>query len=54
MSSETAHNTTTLPPDLDFDTVSQKGWNGFTKFLTVNTVATVLALLLIGALTVWR
>lgn len=54
MTSETAHNTNTLPPEMDFDTVSKKGWEGFTKFLTFNTVATALALLFIGALTVWR
>ncbi len=54
MSSETAHNTNTLPPELDFDTVSKKGWEGFTKFITINTLAIVVAMLIIGALTVWR
>ncbi|MBB5374104.1 hypothetical protein [Acidocella aromatica] len=39
---------------VDFDTPSKKGWEFFTKFLTVNVALCIAALLLIGLLTVWR
>jgi len=38
----------------DMDTTSQKGWDGFTKFLLSNVVVTIVVLLFIGLLTVWR
>jgi hypothetical protein len=45
---------TALPAADYFDTTSKKGWDFFTKFLSVNVVITIALLLLIGALTVWR
>jgi hypothetical protein len=39
---------------VDFDTSSKKGWEFFTKFLTVNATLCIAALLVIGLLTVWR
>ena len=45
---------TMLPATEDFDTVSQKGWAFFTKFLFGNVVATVAALAVLALLTVWR
>ncbi len=44
---------TILPPDEEFDNVSQKGWEFFTKFLLGNIVVTVAALVVVGLLTVW-
>jgi hypothetical protein len=44
---------TALPADEEFDTVSQKGWNFFTKFLLSNVIVTVVALVVVGLLTVW-
>lgn len=35
------------------DRDSQAGWNRFTRFLLVNLIATVVALLVIAAFTVW-
>jgi hypothetical protein len=37
----------------EFDKVSQAGWNGFTKFLLINVIVIAVALVFIGALTVW-
>jgi hypothetical protein len=45
---------TVLPAEEDFDTVSKKGWEFFTKFLAGNVVVTAAVLVLIGLLTVWR
>ncbi len=45
---------TMLPAAEEFDTVSQNGWKFFTKFLFGNVVATVVALLVLALLTVWR
>jgi hypothetical protein len=42
-----------LPPSEDFDTVSRKGWEFFTKFLFGNVVATIVALVIVALLTVW-
>lgn len=39
---------------VDFDTPALKGWQNFTRFLTVNTILCALALVCIGLLTVWR
>jgi hypothetical protein len=36
-----------------FTRVSQAGWNGFTKFLLLNVVVVIVALIIIGFLTVW-
>ncbi len=36
-----------------FTKVSQAGWNGFTRFLLINVVVIVVALLVIGLFTVW-
>jgi hypothetical protein len=36
-----------------FTQVSKAGWNGFTKFLLLNVVVTIVALLIIGLFTVW-
>jgi hypothetical protein len=44
---------TALPADEEFDTVSKKGWEFFTKFLLSNVIVTVVALLVVGLLTVW-
>jgi hypothetical protein len=44
---------TTLPAAEEFDTASKKGWEFFTKFLFGNVVVTVVALLIVGLLTVW-
>ena len=44
---------TMLPADEEFDTVSQKGWNFFTKFLLSNVIVTVVVLVVVGLLTVW-
>jgi hypothetical protein len=45
---------TVLPANEEFDTVSQKGWQFFTKFLFGNVVMTVVALVILALLTVWR
>ncbi len=37
-----------------FDQASRKGWDFFTKFLLGNVVVIIGALLVIGAITVWR
>jgi cytochrome c-type biogenesis protein CcmH/NrfG len=39
-------------PD-EFDRTSQAGWKWFTKFLLINVIVCALALLFVGALTVW-
>jgi hypothetical protein len=44
---------TTLPATEEFDDVSKKGWEFFTKFLLGNVIVTVAALVVIGLLTVW-
>jgi hypothetical protein len=41
-----------VEPD-EFDKTSQAGWKWFTKFLLITVVACALALLFVGALTVW-
>ncbi len=41
------------PTEVEFDNHAQKGWEFFTKFLLGNVVATILALLFVGILTVW-
>ena len=53
MTSDTAHQHD-AQAEQEFDAASKKGWEFFTKFLTFNTIAAALVLLLIGALTVWR
>ncbi len=37
----------------EFSIVARTGWDRFSKFLLVNVIAAVAALLLIGAFTVW-
>jgi hypothetical protein len=37
----------------EFDQERQAGWNGFTRFLTVTLIGTVVLLLIIAAFTVW-
>jgi cytochrome c-type biogenesis protein CcmH/NrfG len=37
----------------EFDQASQAGWKWFTKFLLINVIVCALALLFVGALTVW-
>lgn len=37
----------------EFSIVARTGWDRFSKFLLVNVIAVVAALLLIGAFTVW-
>ena len=44
---------TALPANEEFDTVSKKGWEFFTKFLLGNVIVTIVALLVVGLLTVW-
>ncbi len=39
--------------DDQFTQVSQQGWNRFSRFLLINVLVTIAALLLIGAFTVW-
>jgi hypothetical protein len=53
MSTETNQGTV-LPPAEEFDTVSRKGWDHFVKFLAGNVVVTIVALIIVGLLTVWR
>jgi hypothetical protein len=36
-----------------FTQVSKAGWNGFTRFLLLNVVVTIVVLLIIGFFTVW-
>ncbi|MDR3521432.1 MAG: hypothetical protein P4L54_07445 [Acidocella sp.] len=36
-----------------FTSVSQTGWNRFSRFLLINVLVAVAVLLLIGAFTVW-
>ncbi|HQT38632.1 MAG TPA: hypothetical protein PK231_04345 [Acidocella sp.] len=36
-----------------FTNVSQTGWNRFSRFLLINVLVVIAALLLIGAFTVW-
>ena len=36
-----------------FTSVSQTGWNRFSRFLLINVLVVIAALLLIGAFTVW-
>ena len=43
-----------LPTVEDMDNASKKGWDAFTKFLAGNVALTVLALVFIALLTVWR
>jgi hypothetical protein len=43
-----------LPTLEDMDNASKRGWDAFTKFLAGNVVLTVLVLVLIALLTVWR
>jgi hypothetical protein len=45
---------TVLPAAEEFDNVSRKGWEFFTKFLFGNVVATVVTLVIVALLTVWR
>ena len=52
MVSETNQDTVLAAAD-EFDTASQKGWEFFTKFLMANVIVTIVALLVIGLLTVW-
>ncbi len=40
-------------PDAAFDTVSKAGWQRFTKFLLINVLVAIAALLIVGLLTVW-
>jgi hypothetical protein len=37
----------------EFSVVSKTGWERFSKFLLLNVIVIVVALLLIGAFTVW-
>ncbi|NNM56719.1 hypothetical protein [Acidocella sp.] len=53
MASNTTHQHD-APAEQEFDAASKKGWEHFTKFLTFNTIAVAVVLLLIGAMTVWR
>jgi hypothetical protein len=39
--------------EADIDEAAKKGWAWFTRFLLINLILCVLALLLLGALTVW-
>ena len=57
MATETNPGSSSAPPTVtveDMDNTSQKGWNAFTKFLAGNVALTVLALVVIAMLTVWR
>jgi hypothetical protein len=40
-------------PDDQFTRVSKAGWNGFTRFLLLNVIVVIAALLIIGLFTVW-
>jgi hypothetical protein len=39
--------------DDHFTRVSKAGWNGFTRFLLLNVIVIIVALLIIGLFTVW-
>jgi hypothetical protein len=55
MVTETDHGSSSALPTLeDMDNTSKRGWDAFTKFLAGNVALTVLALVLIALLTVWR
>ena len=41
-----------VEPD-EFDKTSQAGWKWFTKFLLITVIVCAVALLFVGALTVW-
>jgi hypothetical protein len=41
------------PADDQFTRISKAGWNGFTRFLLLNVVVVIIALLIIGLFTVW-
>ena len=43
-----------LPTLEDMDNASKRGWDAFTKFMAGNVALTVLVLVLIALLTVWR
>jgi uncharacterized protein YqgC (DUF456 family) len=43
-----------LPTLEDMNNASKRGWDAFMKFLAGNVALTVLALVLIALLTVWR
>jgi hypothetical protein len=43
-----------LPTVEDMDNTSKQGWDAFTKFLAGNVAMTVLVLVFIALLTVWR
>lgn len=45
---------TKLPAAEEFDNASKKGWEAFTKFLLGNVILAVVALVIVGLLTVWR
>jgi hypothetical protein len=40
-------------PEDHFTRASKAGWNGFTRFLLLNVVVIIAALLIIGLFTVW-
>jgi hypothetical protein len=40
-------------PEDQFTRVAKAGWNGFTRFLLLNVVVIIVALLIIGLFTVW-
>jgi hypothetical protein len=42
------------PEIQEFDNHAMKGWEFFTKFLLSNVIVTILALVFVGLLTVWR
>ena len=40
-------------PEDHFTRVAKAGWNGFTRFLLLNVIVVIAALLIIGLFTVW-
>jgi len=53
--SATLDHSTQRPDAADdhFTQVAKAGWNGFTRFLLLNVIVTIVILLIIGLFTVW-
>jgi hypothetical protein len=53
--SATLDHSTQRPDATDdhFTQVAKAGWNGFTRFLLLNVIVTIVILLIIGLFTVW-
>ena len=54
MATQAPSTPTTPVTEQDMDATAKKGWDGFTKFLLGNVITTIIALLVVGLLTVWR